>query len=78
MTAERSMTTVTAERKGCDPLVITYDAEEGMSREMIALRLLMLAQERHQLIPDGRRGASKEERLAEYGYVITTTSTSLE
>lgn len=78
MTTNRSITTVTATREGFEPLVFSYYTDEALDRESVAFRLLQLAQDRHQLIPDGRRGAGREERLAEYGYVITSTSTSLE
>lgn len=78
MSLECSYTTVTAERSGYAPIVYTHVVEEGIDREFLALQLLLQAQARHApLIPDGRRGANHEERLAEYGYQITSSTTQI-
>lgn len=70
---------VTAHRDGQPPLqcVIEHDGSSQLSREEFALLLLGQAQERHTIVPDGMRGASNEQRLAEYGYTISSITHTL-
>jgi hypothetical protein len=78
MSLDQSYITLTAEREGFEPLTYTHVVEDGIDHNFMVLQLLLQAQARHApLIPDGRRGAGHEERLAEYGYKITSSKTQI-
>lgn len=76
----KTTTVAIATREGYPPLeyAVTFENNEEPTREDLAFQLVVLAQNRHSpLIPDGRRGASREERLAEFGYSITSVISTI-
>lgn len=74
----RSITKIMAVREGNTPLeyAVEHDDAQCPTREDLAFQLVLLAQDRHTpLIPPGERGASREQRLREFGYAITSVTT---
>ncbi|WP_019703413.1 hypothetical protein [Paracidovorax oryzae] len=62
----------TATRADGAMLAFSHPVEEEWTVEDVARQLLEQAQRSQDLIPDGRRGATRVERLAEYGFAITS------
>lgn len=63
--------TITAENAAGKQISFADVYPERPEREDLAFRLLIEAQKEWATILDGRRGASREERLAELGFHIT-------
>ncbi|GEM_PF-6919268 len=52
-----------------------HPEDEPLSLEEVARELVLEAGKQQTLVPNGRRGASHLERLAEYGYTINSIET---
>jgi hypothetical protein len=61
----------TATRSDGAMLAFSHPFEEEWTAEEVAAWLVVRAAQAQQNVPAGRRGASRFERLAEYGYRIT-------
>ncbi|ABM32959.1 hypothetical protein QRO08_09870 [Paracidovorax citrulli] len=62
----------TAMRADGAMLEFSHPVEEEWTVEDVAQRLIEQAQRSQDLTPDGRRGATRVERLAELGFAITS------
>lgn len=69
-------TTYTATHVDGTTLEFTHDVGDMVNRKQAAGYLLAMVLRVERVVLDGRRGASSEERLGEYGYTITAVSTS--
>lgn len=75
----KSMVTYIATHETKSPLSHSEIVEDGIEplKEHFALKLLSKAQEQLGVIPDGTPGATTEERLSDYGYTITSKTSTL-
>jgi len=66
--------TITAENAAGKQIDFSDVYPEPPTREDLAFRLVIEAQKEWATILDGQRGASREERLAELGFKITSVT----
>ncbi|MCD2164881.1 hypothetical protein [Comamonas koreensis] len=75
----KSMVTYIATHETKSPLRHSEIVENGIepSKEHFARQLVIKAQDELGIIPDGFPGATPEERLRDYGYTITSKTSTL-